>query len=55
MNDVVELGAHDPSVESVISRLGRFQDEIKHITVVVEWKDDSADVFHDTKEVNNLC
>lgn len=54
-DDIVELGAHEPSVESVISRLDRFQDKIKNITVIIEWKDDSGDVFHDTKDVSNLC
>lgn len=53
--DVIELGVHEPSVESVISRLSRFQDKIKHITVIVEWEDESGDVFHDTKDMKNLC
>ena len=53
--DVVELGAHEPSVESVVSRLDRFQDKIKHITVIVEWENGSSDVFYDTKDVSQLC
>lgn len=54
-NDVIELGVHEPSVESVISRLIRFQDKIAHITVIVEWDDESTDVFHDTKDIKSVC
>jgi len=55
MSKVTELGAHDPSVESVISRLNRHEGRIKTITVVVGWDDDSADVFHCTRPVQDLC
>jgi len=54
-DDVIELGVHEPSVESIISRLSRFQDKIKHITVIVEWEDESSDIFYDTKDTKSLC
>ena len=52
---IVELGAHEPIVESVISRLGRFEDRITHITAVIEWNDGSSDIYHDTKDIPQLC
>ena len=54
-DDIVELNAHEPSVESVVSRLNRFKDKIEHITAVVVWKDESADVFHDSKDIEKVC
>lgn len=52
---IVELGAHDPSVESVIARLSRHADRIKHITAIVEWDDGSSDIFCDTKDLAIIC
>lgn len=52
---VHELGAHNPSVASVISRLDRHQGKIKHIAAVIEWEDGSCDVVHDEREVKDLC
>lgn len=54
-DNVEELDRHSPTVESVISRLGRFQDKIESITVVVEWDNGHSDVFHDTKSVGDLA
>ena len=53
-DNVIEFG-HDPTVESIISRLERFKNKIKHITVVVEWEDDSSGVYHNTKDIEKLC
>lgn len=39
---LVELGAHDPTVQSVISRLNRNIDDIEHITVLISWKSDNS-------------
>lgn len=52
---VFELGAHNPSVASVISRLDRHQGKIKHITVVIEWEDGSSDVVHDERDLPDMC
>ncbi len=55
IDKVAELNRHNPSVESVVSRLDRYEKKIKHITAVVEWEDGSSDVVHDTKDVSILC
>lgn len=52
---IVELGRHKPSVESVIERLDRYKDEIEHITVVVTWKDKSANTYGDDKKISEWC
>jgi len=52
---ITELGAHKPSVTSVISRLDRHQDKIKHITAIIEWEDGSGDIHHDTVGIETLC
>lgn len=52
---VVELGRHDPTVESVVTRLHRHMDRIKSITAVVQWDNGSYDVFFDTRDVSLLC
>jgi hypothetical protein len=54
-DNISELNAHTPSVESVISRLDRYRERIKEITVVVCWDDDSYDVCHDQKPTEKLC
>jgi hypothetical protein len=38
-DNVVELGQHSPSVDSVIFRLNNIKSEIEHISIVVRWKD----------------
>lgn len=53
--EVRELGAHTPTVESVISRLHRHIGRIKNITVIVTWDDDSADVYSDTHSLGIAC
>jgi len=53
-DNIEELGAHEPSVESVISRLFRHQGKIKNITAIVTWEDDSADVYCDTKPLADM-
>jgi len=53
-DDIIELGRHRPSVESVVSRLDRHQGRIKSISAVVEWDDGSYDVYHDDKSLENL-
>lgn len=52
---VIELGRHDPSVESVTTRLYQHMGRIKHITAIVEWDDGSSDVCCDTKDMAFLC
>ena len=52
---IVELGRHDPTVESVITRLYQNMSRIKGITAVVEWDDGSSDVCCDTKNITHLC
>ena len=52
---IIELGAHKPSVASVISRLDRHQDKIKHITAIIEWEDSSVEIHHDTVGIETLC
>lgn len=50
MGDIEELGRHDPTVASVVSRLARHVDEIKDITVIITWDDGSCDVTGNIKE-----
>lgn len=52
-NNIAELGRHKPSVESVISRLGRYQNKIKHISVVIEWNSGESNVYGDDKSVKD--
>ena len=52
---ILELGRHDPSVESVTTRLYQNMDKIKSITAIVEWFDGSYDVCCDTKDIAFLC
>lgn len=52
---IIELGRHDPTVESVVERLQRHLKRIKHITAVVEWDDGSSDVVCDTKDIAFIC
>lgn len=52
---VVELGRHDPTVESVITRLYQHMGRINHITAIIEWDNGASDVFYDTKELELLC
>ena len=52
---ITELNRHDPSVESVISRLDRHQGKITHITAIIEWDDGSSDVVYDSKDMQLLC
>ena len=49
MGDLVDLKASPPSVESVIERLGWHKDKIKHISVVIEWDNETLDVCGDQK------
>jgi len=52
---IFELGAHNPSVASVISRLDRHQGKIKHITAIIEWDNETSDVTHDQRDTAGLC
>ena len=54
MGNIVDLGNHDPSVESVISRLSRHQEDIKSITVIITWENGDRSVHYDTKPIENL-
>ena len=55
MDNISELNGHSPSVESVISRLDRYQERIKSITCIVEWDDESFDVVHNEKRLQELA
>jgi len=56
MNDnITELGNHDPTVESVITRLYNNMDKIKSITAVVKWEDESSGVYYDTKCTSQMA
>lgn len=53
--NVVELGQHGASVESVISRLVRHQSSIKSITAVIQWDDNTADVVYSPKKTSEMA
>ncbi|MEW8315958.1 MAG: hypothetical protein AB2669_19955 [Candidatus Thiodiazotropha endolucinida] len=53
--NITELGRHEPSVESVISRLDRHQGEIAHITAIVEWNNGTCGVYHDSKSIPDMA
>lgn len=54
--EVVELGRHSPTVDSVIERLDRYRGKIRSITCVVEWKDGpELTVAHNSKSLSELC
>lgn len=53
-DNIIELNAHAPTVESVISRLNRYKDEIKHIQVIVEWDDDGCGIYGDVVKASDL-
>lgn len=52
--NVVELGKHEATVASVITRLHRSMEKIKSITCVVEWDNENVDVVHDSRSVSSL-
>lgn len=56
---VIELGAHAPTVASVMSRLNRYEAEIDHISVIVSWKEDGdgaeTAAFGDCMPLKELC
>lgn len=54
-DNITELNAQDPTVESVIERLGRHTKKIKSITAIVTWEDGSSSVCHDTKQTNRMA
>ena len=54
-DNLIELNAGTPTVESVINRLYRYQDRIKDITVVVEWEEGGTSVAHNEKKNSLLC
>lgn len=53
-DNVIELGRHKPSVDSVIHRLERNHDEIKSITAIIEWNDGTSSVAYNTKSMEAL-
>jgi hypothetical protein len=55
MGDIVELGNHESTVASVISRLVRHEDRISHITVILDWDDGSTDIYGDDKSNADIC
>lgn len=55
MGDIEELGRHEPTVASVVARLGRHVNRIKHITAVVEWDDGSCDIYGDAKTSGDIA
>ncbi len=56
MNDkVVDLNEHTPTPDSVIERLGRHRGQIKSITCVITWDDDSVLIAHDLRTLPDLC
>ena len=55
MGDIVELNRHESDVPSVVSRLSRHVDRIRHITAIVEWDDGSADIYGDTKSAGDIA
>ena len=53
---IIELGAHAPSVESVLGRLVRNMDSIKNILLFVEYKDTGGcQVAFSTMSSADLC
>ena len=54
-DNVVDLGNHLPTVDSVIERLGRHRDRIASITAVITWDDGSMDICHDTKNLEEMA
>tara|TARA_R110000744_G_scaffold46911_5_gene103549 strand:+ start:19072 stop:19362 length:291 start_codon:yes stop_codon:yes gene_type:complete len=52
--NVVELGRHEATVGSVITRLHRDLDKIKSITAIIEWDNDIIDLVHDSRPVSSL-
>ena len=53
--EVIELGQHEPTAESVVTRLHRHMDRIRSITAIVQWDDGSYDVCCDAKPIEQLC
>ncbi len=49
--DVIELGRHAPSVDSVISRLDRYKGEIKSITAIIQWENGTFDVVGNDRPI----
>ena len=47
-DNVVELGAHSPSPQSVVSRLYRHMDKIKNIVVYIEYESGEQGVAMNT-------
>lgn len=54
MNNVEELGRHVPTVESVISRLSRYIDNIKNINVVIEWECGHIGVYGNKQDAGTV-
>lgn len=56
-DNVVELGAHTPSVESILTRLQIHQDRIKNIVVFVEYdeEDGGSSIGHNTMPDEDLA
>ena len=51
---IIELGRHEPSVDSVIERLDRYRGRINNITAIITWDDGSTEVVHDTKTLRDV-
>ena len=51
---VVELNRHEPTVDSVISRLDRHKEKIKHINVIIEWEDGRCGIYGDSITLETL-
>lgn len=55
-DNIAELCAHKPTVSSVLSRLVRYEKDIKHISCVITWKDDDSTQFSgDSKDLSEIA
>lgn len=53
-NKIVHLNRHDPTVESVITRLYQDIDQIKAITCVIDWEDEVSSWCGDQKTLRDM-
>ncbi len=53
-DNVVDLDNSAPTVKSITSRFSRMSDDMKHITVIIEWKDGGTNVYYDHKCISEL-
>ncbi len=53
--DIIELGRHSPTPQSLATRLERYKDRIKHVSAIVTWDDGSVELYCDEKSVGVMC